>query len=236
MATRYKIRTERDISNAALTVLGNTSGTNTGDSATPAETTTTIGTLISGATEKTTPVDADMTGLMDSAASNVLKKLSWANIKATLKSYFMPIIYPVGSVYINVSDSTSPATLFGFGTWVATGVGRVLVGISASDTEFDTIGETGGEKTHTLTDVESGEKGHNHTQDAHGHTSDMVGTITTGTGSTAATCAMGGAGTPTYYSISNATATNQAVGASNASSAHNNIQPYLTVYMWARTA
>ncbi len=58
-------------------------GTNTGD-----ETTTTSGALINGATSKTTPVDADYIGLMDSAASNVLKKLSWANLKATLKTYF----------------------------------------------------------------------------------------------------------------------------------------------------
>jgi hypothetical protein len=61
---------------------GTSTGTNTGDSATPAETATSIGTLINGATSKTTPVDADQIGLMDSAASNVLKKLSWANIKA----------------------------------------------------------------------------------------------------------------------------------------------------------
>ena len=53
-----------------------------------APTTTNIGTLINGATAKTTPVDADMVGLMDSAASNLLKKLSWLNIKATLKTYF----------------------------------------------------------------------------------------------------------------------------------------------------
>lgn len=59
------------------------SGVNTGN-----ETTTTIGALIDGATAKTTPVDADMVGLMDSAASNILKKLSWLNIKATLKTYF----------------------------------------------------------------------------------------------------------------------------------------------------
>ena len=52
------------------------------------DTVTTEGALINGATEKTTPDDADMVGLMDSAASNVLKKLSWANIKATLKTYF----------------------------------------------------------------------------------------------------------------------------------------------------
>lgn len=46
------------------------------------------GDAINAASAKATPVDADMVGLMDSAASNVLKKLSWANIKATLKTYF----------------------------------------------------------------------------------------------------------------------------------------------------
>lgn len=58
------------------------------DSISAAETTTTLGTLINSATEKTAPVDADMVALMDSAASNVVKKLSWTNIKATLKAYF----------------------------------------------------------------------------------------------------------------------------------------------------
>lgn len=46
------------------------------------------GNLINAATSKTTPIDADQVGLMDSAADNILKKLSWANIKATLKAYF----------------------------------------------------------------------------------------------------------------------------------------------------
>jgi hypothetical protein len=40
------------------------------------------------ASDKATPVDADLVPLVDSAASNVLKKLTWANIKATLKTYF----------------------------------------------------------------------------------------------------------------------------------------------------
>lgn len=76
------------VTDAQQIVIQNTSGTNTGDSSTPAETTTTIGALINSATSKTTPVDADQLGLMDSAASNILKKLSWANVKATLKTYF----------------------------------------------------------------------------------------------------------------------------------------------------
>lgn len=65
----------------------------------PAETTNTVGSLINGATAKTTPVDADMIGLMDSASSNVLKKLSWLNLKATLKSYF-------DTLYASISSSS----------------------------------------------------------------------------------------------------------------------------------
>lgn len=68
---------------AQLAVIANTSGTNSGN-----ETTATIGTLMSGATAKATPVDADNFGYSDSAASNVIKKMTWANLKAALKTYF----------------------------------------------------------------------------------------------------------------------------------------------------
>ena len=84
---------------------GTSTGTNTGDSATPAETTTTIGSLINGATSKTTPVDADQVGLMDSAASNILKKLSWANIKTTLASVFAQLSGATFTGTINVSSA-----------------------------------------------------------------------------------------------------------------------------------
>lgn len=74
---------KRYCTDAQKTVIGNTSGINSGN-----ETTTTIGTLVSGATAKATPVDADMFGFSDSAASNVIKKMTWANIKSVLKTYF----------------------------------------------------------------------------------------------------------------------------------------------------
>jgi len=94
------------VTDAQATVIGNTSGTNSGN-----ETTTTIGTLINGATSKTTPVDADQVGLMDSAASNILKKLSWANIKATLKTYFDTLYIPTSSnLYITTGDQSKTAT------------------------------------------------------------------------------------------------------------------------------
>lgn len=57
--------------------------------------------------------------------------------------------YPIGSVYINASNATNPASLLGFGTWSAFGAGKVMVGLDAGDTSFDTVGETGGAKTHT---------------------------------------------------------------------------------------
>lgn len=79
----------------------NLSGTNTGN-----ETTTTTGTLISGATGKTTPVDADSVGLSDSAASNVLKKLTWANIKATLKTYFDTLYQPLIQALTDIAGIT----------------------------------------------------------------------------------------------------------------------------------
>jgi hypothetical protein len=67
-------------------------------------------------------------------------------------------IYPIGSVYINATVNTNPATLLGFGTWSSVGDGRVLVNQDVADTSFDVLGETGGSKdaivvthTHTFT-------------------------------------------------------------------------------------
>ncbi|MET0623104.1 MAG: hypothetical protein ABW250_09015 [Pyrinomonadaceae bacterium] len=74
---------KRFVTDAQQTVVNATSGTNTGD-----ETVARVGALVSGATSKVAPVDADSLGLSDSAASNVLRKLTWANLKASLKTYF----------------------------------------------------------------------------------------------------------------------------------------------------
>ena len=137
-------------------------------------------------------------------------------------------VYPVGSYYFNGAVTTNPATLFGFGTWVAI-AGKVLVGYSAGEIEFDTLLETGGEKTHLLTGAESGEKGHNHSQNSHAH-SGAGGSFFVPSGS------FYGLATATGYSTGSTTATNIAVETSNASSAHNNLQPYEVAAMWRRTA
>jgi hypothetical protein len=86
---------------------GTATGTNTGD-----ETTTTAGALINGATDKAAPVDADYLGLMDSAASNVLKKLSWANLKATVGTYIASLTQTLTNkrITLRVGTTTSHAT------------------------------------------------------------------------------------------------------------------------------
>lgn len=76
------------------------------------DTPSTLGDRINASTAKTTPVDADMIGLMDSAASNVLKKLSWANIKATLKTYFDTLYSPT-ALTIRTYSGTTDALVIG---------------------------------------------------------------------------------------------------------------------------
>jgi len=63
-----------------------------------------VASTINGATGKTTPVDADEIGLIDSAAANVLKKLSWSNLKAALKTYFDSLYIGAYRQYISWSS------------------------------------------------------------------------------------------------------------------------------------
>lgn len=82
-------------------------GANTGD-----ETATTLGATVHAATSKTTPVDADELPLVDSAASFILKRLTWANLKATLKTYFDTLYAATGSLaltyWTEAVNSSSP--------------------------------------------------------------------------------------------------------------------------------
>lgn len=72
-----------------------------------------VGIAISGSTAKATPVDADTVGLIDSTSSNVLSKLTWSNIKATLKTYFDILynlyIHPTGdgNLHVPVTSNTN---------------------------------------------------------------------------------------------------------------------------------
>ena len=146
-------------------------------------------------------------------------------------------VYPVGSIYMS-TVSTNPATLFGFGTWEAMPAGRVLLaqGKSSWGTTYN-AGSTGGEATHQLTVGELPE--HNHiasisTTGNHTHTLNVVDDE-----QRAGNYAAGGAsfknGTATTNSSGNHTHT-IVINNTGLSQAHNNLQPYISIYIWERIA
>ena len=122
-------------------------------------------------------------------------------------------IYPVGSIYLSV-NSANPGTLFG-GTWEAFASGRTLVGFNANEEEFNTAGKMGGSKTVALTIEEM--PSHKHT--FYGTSLRFTNSGTDGTG-------LGAVGGDTHDYIQN----------TGGGQAHNNLQPYIVVYMWKRVA
>lgn len=67
-------------------------------------------TTILASASKTTPVDGDQFGILDSAASNVYKRLSWLNLKATLKTYFDTLYAAVGVYFVSSTTTVGLAT------------------------------------------------------------------------------------------------------------------------------
>ena len=125
-------------------------------------------------------------------------------------------VYPVGSIFTTVTayaNSAAVVNAIGGGTWVAFGAGRVLVGLDANQTEFDTVSEEGGAKTQALSIANLPAHTHSFTYNNRG---DAFG------GSYAMSVNSGGL-----------TRTTSSVGSGTA---HNNLQPYIVVYMWKRTA
>ena len=138
--------------------------------------------------------------------------------------------YPVGSIYMNASDSDDPSTLLGFGTWAAFGAGRVLIGAGSDsddqptpETVSFTAGDEGGEYNHTLT-----------TNEMPSHTLKVQVTQRV-TGDDAA----GGSRVLTAdrnVSTDTVDITGMTAKATGGGQAHNNLQPYIVVHMWKRTA
>lgn len=138
--------------------------------------------------------------------------LNAAALKGNLPSDILSQCWPIGCLYINTTG-VDPNTELGFGTWEAFGAGRVLVGYDSEDEDFDTAEETGGEKTHQLTQAELPDYTLK-TANAHrGNTPYQYGD---------------GVGGPTYRVDD--------LSSGGGDEPHNNLQPYIVVHMWKRTA
>ncbi len=143
-------------------------------------------------------------------------------------------LHPVGSIYINATNSTNPGTLLGFGTWTAFGAGRVPVGFDSTNTLFDTAEETGGSAdaivvshNHTATSTVS-DPTHSHITFGTNNGSYNTGQLFPSTGTSD-----GGYSTAT---ASTGITVSTTVASAGSSGTNANYQPYITVYMWKRTA
>ena len=150
-------------------------------------------------------------------------------------------IYPVGAIYMSTAN-VNPSTFINGTTWVAWGSGRVPVGIDMSDTDFNGVEKTGGEKTHTLTESEM--PAHKHTgteQEAQKFNIEQGSTFETKRYMASFT-------SETIQSASNSVANPNGSLSGNGEvvvehgitagggQPHSILQPYITCYMWKRTA
>ena len=130
----------------------------------------------------------------------------------------LDIFYPIGIIYESVKPD-NPSTFMG-GTWTRFGNGKVLVGVDESDTDFNTVNKTGGEKTHVLTVSE---------MPSHTHPGENGTQFHMYKGTSGETAVDGVNSGTSFKSKAN-------TGATGGGQAHNNLQPYVTVYRWQRTA
>ena len=151
------------------------------------------------------------------------------NISETLKK-----VYPVGSIYMS-TVSTNPATLFGFGTWEAMPAGRVLLAQGTASWGTYNAGSTGGEATHKLTVGEM--PSHNHsawTDSAGNHSHSIQCNGWTGASKTISSWDSSSWQLTAWTDSAGNHSHNVGTNNTGSSQAHNNIQPYIAVYIWKR--
>ena len=142
-------------------------------------------------------------------------------------NFVLDNVYPIGSIYMNV-NSTNPGTLFG-GTWEQI-QGRFLLGMSSSYP----AGSQGGEASHTLTTEEMPSHGHNPANEA-----GYYGFITNSKKAFSIGDMGSQSGSGRYYPYASAAfdiSRNTMTGTTGGGESHNNMPPYLSIYIWKRTA
>jgi hypothetical protein len=134
-------------------------------------------------------------------------------LNASFLNGLLNLLMPIGKTEI-FYDNEDHSNYMGF-TWERTSIGKVPVGINTADTDFNTIGKTGGEKKHTLTVSEM--PSHSHNVYLSG------GSIASGTGRL-------------NWQANTAQKFGGAVEATGGGQSHNNLQPYEVMAFWKRVA
>ena len=184
-----------------------------------------------------------------SASTNTTQLATTAFVQAAI-TLGVQSLHPVGSIYTAVV-STNPATLLGFGTWTAFGAGRVMVGFDAGNSLFDTAEETGGSAdaivvshTHTGTTASGGSATGSfrieNRDNGVAAATNGSGIVSLGSGGSVGGSSLQGSGndrgtTSVTTSVPDHTHT-FTTGSSGSSGTNANYQPYITVFMWKRTA
>ncbi len=178
-----------------------------------------------------TAANAAFNALVPSQTGNSGKYLTTDGTNTSWGTLSISSVYPIGSIYINATNSTNPGTLLGFGTWVAFGAGRVPVGFNAADPLFDTAEETGGSKDSVVVS-------HNHTASVSdpGHAHNVQLGQFNNPGGTTVPQNDDGPVINNYTTGSNTTGISVSIATTGSSGTNANLQPYITVYMWKRTA
>lgn len=168
---------------------------------------------------------------------------------------------PIGHIRMETTD-VNPATYLGFGTWVLWGAGRVPVGVNTAETEFNEVEKIGGAKEITLSEKQMPRHSHSYSKapsetnkttlsvdqipshkhdvvtwgyyDSGGASGEKIAkTIDTADGNGTAETKWTGGGEGHSHGISTTSANTGEKGSGNP---HSNIQPYITCFMWKRTA
>ena len=141
--------------------------------------------------------------------------------------------YPVGSIYMNATSATNPNTLLGFGTWVRFGEGRMVISQHSSNSRWDSAEETGGSETITLTTSQI--PSHSHFTSSSGN--GFPNTVQANGALTVTSNSNGGAGNNDYNFFGVSGQANQSpTSNTGGGGSHDNMPPFITVYMWKRTA
>ena len=167
----------------------------------------------------------------------------------------LELIYPVGSIYMTVDEDSDPAAFLG-GTWVRWGQGCVPVGVSANanDSDFGKVEQQGGERKHQLITSEMPAHDHRGTYtETHHYTINIPGSgdsfieMPSGTDAVkvqyeqtqSASLVRNGSrpvGNQLDIDYTEKVTALYGVPSQGGNAAHNNLQPYITCYMWKRTA